>query len=107
MHVVKDGDLQRCNAFPFSHFPPPPGHLDLCQNTTVVIVSHVLGWNVPMLSLTGGVFCLGCRYLMFYEAVAGDGRRSIGVAVSPDGIRGWKRMDRCAPCTQITRALRS
>lgn len=31
---------------------------------------------------------------MFYEAVAEDGRRSIGVAASPDGIRGWKRMDR-------------
>jgi hypothetical protein len=34
------------------------------------------------------------RYLMFYEAVAADGRRAIGAAASKDGIRGWKRLDR-------------
>ena len=34
------------------------------------------------------------RYLMFYEAVAADGSRAIGVAASKDGIRGWKRLDR-------------
>lgn len=31
------------------------------------------------------------KYFMFYEGVAADGRRSIGVAVSDDGIGGWKR----------------
>jgi hypothetical protein len=31
------------------------------------------------------------QYFMFYEAVAADGRRSIGVAVSKDGLRGWQR----------------
>jgi hypothetical protein len=31
------------------------------------------------------------RYFMFYEAVAEDNTRSIGVAVSEDGIYGWKR----------------
>jgi hypothetical protein len=34
------------------------------------------------------------RYLMFHESVAGDGTRSIGLAASQDGIRGWKRLDR-------------
>ena len=36
------------------------------------------------------------RYLMFYEAIGADGRRSIGLAASEDGIRGWQRLDRCA-----------
>lgn len=31
------------------------------------------------------------QYFMFYEAVASDGGRSIGVAVSRDGLRGWRR----------------
>ncbi len=35
------------------------------------------------------------RYLLFYEAVAADGRRSIGLAASEDGIRGWARLHRC------------
>ncbi|KAK9805256.1 hypothetical protein WJX72_009116 [[Myrmecia] bisecta] len=34
------------------------------------------------------------RYVMFYEAVADDDRRSIGLAVSRDGLRGWARLDR-------------
>lgn len=34
------------------------------------------------------------RYLMFYEGVAADGARSIGVAVSDDGLRGWRRCPR-------------
>ncbi len=29
---------------------------------------------------------------MFYEAVAGDGARSIGAAVSRDGLRSWRRL---------------
>lgn len=29
---------------------------------------------------------------MFYEAVAEDGARSIGAAVSRDGLRGWQRL---------------
>jgi len=29
---------------------------------------------------------------MFYEAVAEDGARSIGAAVSRDGLRGWARL---------------
>ena len=29
---------------------------------------------------------------MFYEAVAADGSRSIGLAVSKDGLKGWKRL---------------
>ena len=32
------------------------------------------------------------RYVMFYEAVAEDGARSIGAAVSRDGLRGWQRL---------------
>lgn len=35
------------------------------------------------------------RYLMFYESVAADGSRSIGLAASQDGVRGWKRLERC------------
>ncbi|KAI8471882.1 MAG: glycosyl hydrolase [Monoraphidium minutum] len=31
------------------------------------------------------------RFLMFYEAVAADGTRSIGVATSADGRKGWRR----------------
>ena len=31
------------------------------------------------------------QYVMFYEAVARDDSRSLGVAVSPDGLRGWRR----------------
>jgi hypothetical protein len=31
------------------------------------------------------------RFLMFYEAVAADGTRSIGVASSPDGRGKWAR----------------
>lgn len=32
---------------------------------------------------------------MFYEAVAEDDTRSIGLAVSQDGKTGWKRLERC------------
>jgi len=32
-------------------------------------------------------------YLMFYEAVGSDDTRSIGLAVSKNGLSGWKRMD--------------
>ena len=35
---------------------------------------------------------------MWYEAVAKDGTRSIGVAVSSNGISDWKRRDRQAFC---------
>lgn len=31
------------------------------------------------------------RFFMFYEGVAADGSRSIGLAVSQDGLRGWQR----------------
>ena len=31
------------------------------------------------------------QYVMFYEAVAADNSRSIGMAVSKDGMTGWKR----------------
>lgn len=34
---------------------------------------------------------------MWYEAVAKDGSRSIGIAVSSNGISDWKRRDRQAP----------
>ena len=37
-----------------------------------------------------------CRHLMFYEAVDQDDRRSIGLAVSPDGKADWQRLDRFA-----------
>ncbi|CAA7401122.1 unnamed protein product [Spirodela intermedia] len=33
----------------------------------------------------------GQGYLMAYEGVSGDGRRSIGVAESPDGLKDWRR----------------
>lgn len=33
------------------------------------------------------------QFLMFYEAVAEDNTRSIGLATSQDGISGWKRLD--------------
>ena len=32
------------------------------------------------------------QYVMVYEAVARDDERSIGVAVSKDGLRGWRRV---------------
>jgi hypothetical protein len=31
------------------------------------------------------------QFLMFYEAVAADGTRSIGLATSPDGKSNWQR----------------
>lgn len=31
------------------------------------------------------------KYLMAYEGVAADGKRSIGLAVSPDGLKDWRR----------------
>jgi predicted GH43/DUF377 family glycosyl hydrolase len=31
-------------------------------------------------------------YFMFYEAVAADGSRSIGLAVSKDGLKRWERL---------------
>ena len=45
----------------------------------------------------GGVTCGravmtgGGGYVMAYEGVAADGRRSIGMAESPDGLRDWRR----------------
>lgn len=35
---------------------------------------------------------------MWYEAVAKDGLRSIGIAVSSNGISDWKRRGRQALC---------
>ncbi|XP_004490096.1 uncharacterized protein [Cicer arietinum] len=32
------------------------------------------------------------NYMMAYEGVGGDGRRCIGVAVSPDGLKEWVRL---------------
>ncbi|KAK7309814.1 hypothetical protein RJT34_06855 [Clitoria ternatea] len=32
------------------------------------------------------------NYVMVYEGVAGDGKRSIGIAVSPDGLKEWVRL---------------
>ncbi|CAH9128996.1 unnamed protein product [Cuscuta epithymum] len=37
------------------------------------------------------------RYIMAYEGVGVDGRRSIGVAISPDGLKGWRRVVGCNP----------
>jgi hypothetical protein len=31
------------------------------------------------------------KYYMFYEGIAEDGRRSIGVAISDDGVKNWQR----------------
>jgi hypothetical protein len=31
------------------------------------------------------------KYFMFYEGIAEDGRRSIGVAISDDGVKNWRR----------------
>lgn len=31
------------------------------------------------------------KYVMAYEGVAADGGRSIGLAVSPDGLKDWRR----------------
>lgn len=35
-----------------------------------------------------------CRFVMWYEGIAENGSRSIGVAVSDDGISDWIRSDR-------------
>ena len=35
-----------------------------------------------------------CSWIMFYEAVAADNRRSISLAVSKDGIKDWRRLGR-------------
>ncbi len=51
------------------------------------IASHVSS-NVRLATL----ICFPCtQYFMFYEGVASDGGRSIGVAVSRDGLRNWRR----------------
>ncbi|KAK7274865.1 hypothetical protein RIF29_15965 [Crotalaria pallida] len=34
----------------------------------------------------------GGNYVMVYEGVAADGRRSIGMAISPDGLKEWTRI---------------
>lgn len=41
---------------------------------------------------------------MFYEAVAEDDTRSIGLAVSQDGKTGWQRLDRC-PLNPVFKVL--
>lgn len=47
--------------------------------------------------MRAGTKCkLVCRFVMWYEAVAQDGSRSIGVAVSSNGISDWRRRDRQA-----------
>ncbi|KAF2290107.1 hypothetical protein GH714_002629 [Hevea brasiliensis] len=33
----------------------------------------------------------GGKYVMAYEGIAADGKRSIGLAVSPDGLKDWRR----------------
>ena len=40
----------------------------------------------------------GCRFVMWYEGVAADGSRSIGIAVSNDGVSDWIRHDRSSSC---------
>ncbi|XP_073295168.1 uncharacterized protein [Primulina huaijiensis] len=35
------------------------------------------------------------RYLMVYEGVALNGKRSIGMAVSSDGLKNWERLQEC------------
>ncbi len=42
------------------------------------------------------------RFFMFYEAVAADGGRSVGLAVSDDGLREWRRHD--APVLEASAA---
>ncbi|KAG5604058.1 hypothetical protein H5410_025550 [Solanum commersonii] len=37
------------------------------------------------------------KYLMVYEGVDGNGRRSIGMAISSDGLKGWKRVEENDP----------
>ena len=34
------------------------------------------------------------RWIMFYEAVAADNKRSISMAVSKDGVQDWQRLGR-------------
>jgi len=47
-----------------------------------------------------------CRFVMWYEGVAEDNSRSIGMAVSNDGISGWKRWDRSADFPLINQPFR-
>ncbi|KAK6788831.1 hypothetical protein RDI58_012629 [Solanum bulbocastanum] len=37
------------------------------------------------------------KYLMVYEGVDGNGRRSIGMAISSDGLKGWRRVEENDP----------
>lgn len=37
------------------------------------------------------------KYLMIYEGVDGNGRRSIGMAISSDGLKGWRRVEENNP----------
>ncbi|XP_055806351.1 uncharacterized protein LOC129874969 [Solanum dulcamara] len=37
------------------------------------------------------------KYLMVYEGVDGNGRRSIGMAISSDGLKGWRRIQENHP----------
>ncbi|VFQ64488.1 unnamed protein product [Cuscuta campestris] len=41
------------------------------------------------------------RYVMAYEGVGADGRRSIGVATSADGLKGWRRVVGSSPVLEV------
>jgi hypothetical protein len=62
-----------------------------------LLCQHLLSMLLPLLLLLVHANALQVRdpdsrqFLMFYEAVAADGSRSIGLATSADGRSSWRR----------------
>ena len=68
---------------------------DLDQQTGRLTWHEDLLTEAPLLRCLDTVTCAClCRFVMWYEGVADDGTRSIGIAVSDDGISDWIRRDR-------------
>ena len=87
-HVTRDVATKQCA-------PPHPRAAACCRHAGVDAAACSLPSMCCPVSLTAWL-CRArkSRWVMFYEAVAPDDRRSIGMAVSRDGRGGWRRLGR-------------
>ena len=72
---------------------------ECCSHT--IAVDCILSGQLCSVTTTNFLVTMhlfGCRFVMWYEGVAADGSRSIGIAVSDDGISDWRRHDRSSSC---------